>query len=83
MSIVVWTVIILVLAGAAYFVFFKSPQFVETITPGGFKSTAELSKIKINSDAILGSSAFQALSNHGIPQISIKGQGRPNPFMGF
>ncbi len=82
MGIIVWIVILAVVGGAAYYIFFKNAEFVETITPSSFQNTAQLAQIRLNPDEVINNPKFQALRPYVTP-VSPQRQGRQNPFLGL
>ncbi len=82
MSIIVWLGILASIGAAVYYIFFKNAELVETIVPSTFENTAELARIRLNPDEVIGNPKFQALKPYITP-VATKNAGRTNPFSGF
>ncbi|MBM3256973.1 MAG: hypothetical protein FJY98_01435 [Candidatus Liptonbacteria bacterium] len=81
-TIVIWIVILGVVGAAAYYLFFKNPDFISFSTPPSFQNTEALAKIDLNPEKVVRSPEFQALKQYtSLPQPSKLG--RKNPFLGF
>ena len=82
MSFLAWIVILGIIGGGIYYVFFKKPDLIEVVAPGSFQSTQEISKINLDAGRVVNDPHFQALRSHVTPRTPAT-PGRANPFLGF
>lgn len=80
-GVIMWGAIFVILGVAIYYIFFKRPDLVEVHTPANFESTVQLSRIKLNPDAVVNSAQFKALQTYASP-LAPQTAGRQNPFLG-
>lgn len=78
-----WVVFLGILAVAAYYIFFVSPELVPIAATGSLSTIAPIANVNLNPQTIVGSAQFQSLqSNIALPTPqSPNGVGRPNPFI--
>ncbi|MEK7590282.1 MAG: hypothetical protein AAB454_01070 [Patescibacteria group bacterium] len=79
---IIVAVIILIVAGAVYFVFFAPAPVFEVIVPPPLKTAGEVSSKQINPANVLNSQAFRNLRPYA-PSPTVGQIGRTNPFMPF
>jgi flagellar basal body-associated protein FliL len=74
-----WLVVIITIIAAAYMIFFKNPQIIETVGPSSFRQTAQVAKINLNTD-VFKDPAFTARQIYVQP-IGEGTVGKSNPFL--
>lgn len=75
-------VVVLIMAiifGAIYYLFFVQPSLIEKATSPQLQSVKDLSEIKLDTDAIFNNPNFQILKQY-INPIEIGQAGKNNPF---
>lgn len=77
---VIWGMIVLIIAAAIYYIFFKRPELVEIPVPQNFKSTEELSKVRLSPEEVVTNPAFQLLRPYITPLVPPP-SGKANPFL--
>jgi hypothetical protein len=75
-------IIIVVLFIGSYFLFFKKPELIEVVAPGGLQGVRQISKISFNPEDVLNAPIFKLLRQYGTtPEVPTPG--RNNPFRPF
>jgi hypothetical protein len=64
----------------AYFLFFKKPEIIDQVTPKNLENINQLSKVRFNPDAVIGSPSFQSLEKYAAPVTPRETPGKANPF---
>ncbi len=72
--------IIAVIVGGTYYLFFTSTPFVERVAPPRLQSLEELSNIRLQPEAIINDPKFQILKQY-INPIETGQTGKTNPFL--
>ena len=72
--------IVAVLSGAIYYLFFTSTPLIERVVPPRLESIKELSSIKLQPEAIINDPHFQILKQYVNPVV-IGAVGKTNPFL--
>ncbi len=81
-TILTMLVVIAVVFAGAYLLFFKKPELIEIVTPGGLEGVSEISKISFDPESVLSAPTFKLLRQYGTaPTPSTPG--RDNPFEPF
>ncbi|MBI4034268.1 MAG: hypothetical protein HY378_01830 [Candidatus Brennerbacteria bacterium] len=75
-------VIVGVLFSGAYVLFFKKPELIEIVAPGGLEGVSEISKLSFNPEGVLNSPTFRLLRQYGTATVTST-PGRVNPFRPF
>lgn len=75
-------IIIVVLFIGAYFLFFKKPELIEVVAPGGLQGVSQISRISFNPEGVLSAPTFKLLRQYGTAQ-DVPTPGRTNPFRPF
>ncbi len=78
-GIIVALIVVVSLFVAAYYLFFKKPELIETVTPGQLKQLQNVSQITFDPEALFNSPEFKALRQFG-GEITVPTPGRSNPF---
>ncbi len=81
-SLTVWILLIALVFGLAYFLFFKQPEWVEILKPPGYENTTKLAKIHLDPSEVIQSEVFKSLKQYSEPP-TIGEIGRPNPFLPY
>lgn len=78
-----WLVVIITIILAAYLIFFKNPQIVETVGPSTFRQTAQIANIKdqIKSNTDVFANPAFTTRNAYVPPIGEGTFGKTNPFL--
>jgi hypothetical protein len=79
-----WLVILIIVAIAAYYLFFVKPELVIITPPANFQYIAPIAQANLDPQAVLNSPAFTALKQPNFPLPTPNGPvpvGRPNPFV--
>lgn len=79
---IVWILVIGLVFGLVYFLFFKQPEFVEIIQPIESQKASRLANIKFDPSEVLQSEVFKTLQQYAGPPI-IGEVGRSNPFIPY
>jgi hypothetical protein len=81
-TVVLWIVILGIIVGAAYYLFFSQPQLIEVVVPSNFQSAQSISKISVNPQIV---SPFLQNLKVLIPGAGSvpSNLGRPNPFLSY
>lgn len=79
---IIWIVILAVAGYGVYFLFFKSPAFVDVAIPPNFKDATTLVSVELKPDEVLNSPQFKNLNQYYAPSALPAG-GKQNPFLGF
>lgn len=79
---IIIAVIILIVLGTVYFVFFAPTPGFDVIAPPPLQAVGEISRKQINSENVLNSQAFRNLRPYA-PSPTIGLVGRTNPFLPF
>ncbi len=82
LNLFLWMLIIVILAFATYYIFFKQPEVYEVAVPANYKNTKVLVDINLDPAETFSSPQFQGLKQYFTPPSEIK-TGRTNPFLGF
>lgn len=83
-----WFLILGVLLGIgfaglmAYYLFFASTPFIETLIPARSEIIVEIAKSKIDPNEVVNNPAFQSLRQYTLP-LEVGEVGRTNPFLPF
>ena len=75
-------VVVAVLAGAIYYVFFAPVPALEVIAPPPLRTAKEIAQIKVDPTSVIESQAFKNLRNYA-PLPTIGQIGRVNPFINY
>jgi len=75
-------VIILIVVGAVYFVFFAPAPAFEVIVPPPLQTVGEVSSKQVNPANVLNSQAFRSLRPYA-PSPTVGQIGRTNPFLPY
>ena len=81
-NVLIWIAVLATAGATVYYVFFKNPELVEFTASSSFKNVQQLSKITIDSQALLNNAQFQALKQY-VTLTPPQNLGRSNPFLGF
>ena len=81
MGVLMWSIIVIAVLLAVYYIFFKKPEIVERATPARFANIEQLLKERIEPDEVLGNPRFKSLQPYIAP-LAPQGGGRDNPFLG-
>jgi len=76
-SIITWLLVLIVIGIAGYYIFFKNPGMIEVKPSNDFVGTAEISKISLKPDEIIGK--LSGLTKRTLSPV--KETGRANPFL--
>lgn len=82
LSVLLTLIIVAVLFGGAYVLFFKKPELVEVVVPSKFENIQEISRLTFNPQELLTSPEFKLLKQYG-GKISPPAPGRSNPFQPY
>jgi len=75
-------IVVAVIFSAAYFLFFKKPELIEVVAPGGLEGVSQISKISFDPESVISAPTFKLLRQYGTtPNPS--NPGRENPFKPF
>ncbi|MDP3052935.1 MAG: hypothetical protein Q8N22_03230 [bacterium] len=81
-AIISFIIILAVIFGGVYFIFFQKPILIELVTSSSAQQTEMLSKLTFNPSDIQNNEIFRSLRQYAAPATA--GQlGRPNPFLPF
>ncbi len=81
-AIISFIIILAVIFGGVYFVFFQKPVLIELAVSGPAQETEMLSKLTFNPSDIQNNEVFRSLRQYAASTTA--GQlGRPNPFLPF
>ncbi len=81
-AIISFVIILAVIFGGVYFIFFKKPVLIELAISGSIRETEVLSKLTFNPSDIQNNEVFKSLRQYAASMAT--GQlGRPNPFMPY
>lgn len=75
-------VLVAVIFAGAYFVFFKKPELIDVVVPGGLSDIKTLSQVQIDPAPVVNSLKQYFTTNYG-SSITIPTPGRSNPFVPF
>lgn len=79
-----WGLLLVILGAAGYYIFFKSPEKVLTITaPASFEQVQALAQIQIDPAIIAQNPLFGQFLQHYVSPLMPPSPGRPNPFLSF
>ncbi|MCL5733516.1 MAG: hypothetical protein M1334_02525 [Patescibacteria group bacterium] len=80
-TVILWLVVLGIIIGAAYYLFFNQPQLIEVVVPGNLQSAQNLTKISVNPQIVepLLQSLHSYIQSTGAPTNI----GRPNPFISY
>lgn len=78
LSVLIWLVIVGV-AGSAFYFIFRTPQATNQVVPDNFKTTQSLSQTRIQPDTMTQDPIFNSLQRYA-PDLSIGDVGKSNPF---
>ncbi|MEK7212728.1 MAG: hypothetical protein AAB686_03555 [Patescibacteria group bacterium] len=78
-SVLIWLVLIGVVIGGAYYIFFKKPELISVAPPAEFEDVKQLAAIELDPQAVVEGAKFQALKSH-ITSKTPERFGRSNPF---
>ncbi len=74
--------ILAILFGGVYFIFFQQPMIIETISSSPIQETEMLSKLTFDPSSVQDNEVFKGLRQYAASATA--GQlGRPNPFLPF
>ncbi len=77
-----WIVILGIIVGAAYYLFFSQPQLIEVVVPSNFQNAQSISKISVNPQIVnplLQNLKVLIPGAGGVPA----NLGRQNPFLSY
>ncbi|MDE2000955.1 MAG: hypothetical protein KGI60_00105 [Patescibacteria group bacterium] len=80
-ALLVFLAAIIVVVGAAYFLFFSPSPAAEEIIPLNVKSTTELSTVVLSPNDVLQNKTFQILKPYGAPAAAANPGANLNPFL--
>lgn len=81
-AIISFVIILVVLFGSVYFIFFKKPILIELAISGSIQETEMLSKLTFEPSNIQNNEVFKSLRQYAAPATA--GQlGRSNPFLPY
>lgn len=75
-------IILAVLFGGVYFIFFQKPVLIELAVSGSAQENEMLSKLSFNPSDIQNNEIFRGLRQYAAP-ATLGELGRPNPFLPF
>lgn len=81
-NLIVVVVFVVLIFALVYYVFFKNPEFVETIIPAKLETISSLKEIKVDPNPVLGILKKYFITTY-IPESSNSSLGRINPFEPF
>ena len=82
LSPVIWVLVICLIFGLVYFLFFKQPELVEIIQPIELQRASRLANIKFDPSEVIQSEVFKTLQQYAEPP-TIGEVGRSNPFIPY
>ncbi|OGY63093.1 MAG: hypothetical protein A2745_01595 [Candidatus Harrisonbacteria bacterium RIFCSPHIGHO2_01_FULL_44_13] len=81
-AIIFVVILIALVAGGAYYLFFAPTPGIEIIVPPSLQSVTKISQVEFDPAAVVNSRAFKVLRSYtGLPSVGTLGRG--NPFIGF
>ena len=81
-ALITFVVVILIVIGGIYFLFFAPVPGIEIIVPASINSTSELSNIEFSPENVISSEKFRALRRY-TGQTTVGQIGRDNPFVKY
>ncbi|MGC9611116.1 MAG: hypothetical protein ABSE68_02760 [Minisyncoccia bacterium] len=75
-------VVVAILFGVVYFVFFNNPQLIDVVVPGNLSNIKQLSQVQIDPTPVVSTLNKYFTNNYG-SSLSIPTPGRPNPFLPY
>ncbi len=75
-------VLVAVIFAGAYFVFFKKPQLIDVVIPGGLSDIKTLSQVRIDPSPVVQTLQKYFTTNYG-SSVTVPAPGRTNPFVPF
>ena len=81
-NIVAVVVVVAIIFGVVYFIFFSKPELIDVVVPGNLDSIQELSQIQVDATPVVNTLNKYFTNNYG-SSLSIPTPGRSNPFLPF
>lgn len=81
-NVVVAAVIVAVVFAVVYFIFFKNPELIDVVVPGGLNGINQLSQVQVDPAPVVGTLNKYFTGNFG-SSLTIPTPGRPNPFLPY
>lgn len=80
-TVVLWLVILGVIIGAAYYLFFSQPQLIEVVVPSNLQNAQAITKISVNPQIVV--PLLQNLKVYIQSGTVPTNLGRSNPFLSY
>src|SRR3989344_8267197 len=78
-NLVIWFSVLAIIGIAVYFIFFKRPGFVETVSPSNYQNIDPLANVTLNPQEV--ANDINKLLKEYVPPPSPPIVGRENPFL--
>lgn len=80
-TVILWLVILGIIIGAVYYLFFSQPQLIEVVVPSNLQSAQNITKVSVNPQIVapLLQSLHPYIQSAGVPTNI----GRSNPFLSY